>query len=78
MLVPDYLAIGTLVFLILGAVVRVYSEKRGVSLPGQAVTFFGSCSVIRRYRSKPRPKEYVGTAYVSLSRDQGPSGAVHN
>jgi hypothetical protein len=41
MLVPDYLAIGTLVFLILGAVVRVYSEKRGVSLPGQAVTFLG-------------------------------------
>jgi len=69
MLIPDYLAIGTLVILILGAVARVYSEKRSVSLPGQAVTFFGSCSVTRRYRSKPRPKGDVGTAYVSLSRD---------
>jgi hypothetical protein len=45
MLIPDYLAIGTLVILILGAVARV--------------------------RSKPRLKKYVGTAYVSLSRDPG-------
>jgi hypothetical protein len=41
MLIPDYLAIGTLVILILGAAARVYSEKRGVSLSGWAVTFLG-------------------------------------
>jgi hypothetical protein len=68
MLVPDYLAIGTLVILILGAVVQVYSEKRGVSLTGQALALFRSCSVVRRYRCNPRPKECVGTAYVLLSR----------
>ena len=41
MLVADYLAIGTLVILILGAVARVYSGKRGVSLPGRGVSLPG-------------------------------------
>jgi hypothetical protein len=37
MLIPDYLAIGTLVILILGASVRVYSERRAHRHAGQSL-----------------------------------------
>jgi hypothetical protein len=37
MLIPDYLAIGTLVILIFGASVRVYSERRAHRQAGQSL-----------------------------------------
>jgi hypothetical protein len=65
MLVSDYLAIGTLVILTLGAVVRVYSEKRGVSLPGRAIRSF---SVM--LRNPPIPTEPAS----NVSRRRGTRG----
>jgi hypothetical protein len=62
MLIPDYLAIGTLVILIFGAWYGFIRKGGLIAKPGSRS--FWPRFVIRRYRSKPRPKEYRAIRFV--------------
>ena len=57
MLIPDYVAIGTLVILTLVAMGPVYTKKKDVSLPGRAVGTRDSRS-FDKLKDPDRPRSF--------------------